>query len=373
MRKAALIFCLVFCSSLALAGNGLLEINQTCATQTGCFPGDAAGFPVEITTPGSYLLTSNLDLSAHPDTIAISISSDGTSLNLGGFSIIGDITCTGSGATLSCPTGAGTGILASGVGANIHNGTVRNFSRFGIAGTGDGGRIHDVYVRHNGSVGISVTTEGIFNRVVVQENNSVGLNAGNQSVVMNSIAKGNAGNGFDLGARSVINGSTSYGNGGAGFVLSLESRYGQNNTSNFNVDPDLCGQGECTHLRRYYLTPVSVNADMVRQACIGGFRPAAAYELLQYNHLHFDRILADDGATLVGGPPTTITSWAHGTNQEGALDCNNWTETDMGSSGGSMRLNNTVDWGNAGETGSPWTFQLRPCSVDGPVWCIEND
>ncbi len=32
----------------ALAVDGVLEINHTCATQTGCFSGDTAGYPVTI-------------------------------------------------------------------------------------------------------------------------------------------------------------------------------------------------------------------------------------------------------------------------------------------------------------------------------------
>ncbi len=43
----------------AFATDGVLEINQTCAVQTGCFAGDTAGFPVEIDVAGSYRLTSN--------------------------------------------------------------------------------------------------------------------------------------------------------------------------------------------------------------------------------------------------------------------------------------------------------------------------
>jgi hypothetical protein len=37
----------------ALAVDGVLEINQTCAEQTGCFTGDAAGFPVTISASGA--------------------------------------------------------------------------------------------------------------------------------------------------------------------------------------------------------------------------------------------------------------------------------------------------------------------------------
>ena len=48
----------------ALAVDGVLEINQACAVNTGCSTGDTAGFPVTISTSGSYRLTSNLESNA---------------------------------------------------------------------------------------------------------------------------------------------------------------------------------------------------------------------------------------------------------------------------------------------------------------------
>ena len=58
-----------------LAGDGVLEINQTCAVETGCFSGDGPGFPVTIdgTAGKSYRLTGDLDLTALAETTAISI------------------------------------------------------------------------------------------------------------------------------------------------------------------------------------------------------------------------------------------------------------------------------------------------------------
>ncbi len=41
----------------AYASDGVLEINQACAVNTGCFPGDDPGFPVTVVQPGSYSLT----------------------------------------------------------------------------------------------------------------------------------------------------------------------------------------------------------------------------------------------------------------------------------------------------------------------------
>ena len=60
MRSLLTPFLLFALATPALAVDGVLEINQTCAVQTGCFAGDSPGFPVTITQPGSYRLTSNL-------------------------------------------------------------------------------------------------------------------------------------------------------------------------------------------------------------------------------------------------------------------------------------------------------------------------
>ena len=48
----------------ALAADGVDEINQTSALAGGITPGDAAGFPITLTEPGSYVLTSNLSVPA---------------------------------------------------------------------------------------------------------------------------------------------------------------------------------------------------------------------------------------------------------------------------------------------------------------------
>ncbi len=63
----------------ALATDGVAEINHTCATQTGCFSGDTAGYPVTIGEAGSYLLTSNLIVpDKNTDGIKLSPSDVGT-------------------------------------------------------------------------------------------------------------------------------------------------------------------------------------------------------------------------------------------------------------------------------------------------------
>jgi len=48
MRSISIPLLVLFLAMPARASDGVLEINQTCAIQTGCFAGDTAGFPVTI-------------------------------------------------------------------------------------------------------------------------------------------------------------------------------------------------------------------------------------------------------------------------------------------------------------------------------------
>ena len=68
MRSMLILLLFLTLTAPALASDGVIEINQTCAVQTGCIDnsggiGDTPGFPVTIEIPGSYVLTSNLVVS----------------------------------------------------------------------------------------------------------------------------------------------------------------------------------------------------------------------------------------------------------------------------------------------------------------------
>lgn len=93
-------------SGSAFASDGVLEINQTCAVQTGCFAGDTAGLPVTISASGSYRLTSNLVV---PDenTDGIVVDTENVSIDLAGFEIRGVVVC--SEPPIACLPNAGTG------------------------------------------------------------------------------------------------------------------------------------------------------------------------------------------------------------------------------------------------------------------------
>jgi hypothetical protein len=85
-RLAMLCLAGIFAMSPSAYAREVVFITQAKAMAGNVTPGDAPGFPVSITRPGSYRLTSNL---RSPSGVAIEIAADNVSLNLNGFSIIG--------------------------------------------------------------------------------------------------------------------------------------------------------------------------------------------------------------------------------------------------------------------------------------------
>jgi hypothetical protein len=254
----------------ALASDGVLEINQACAVNGGCFDGDAAGFPVTITQSGSYQLTGNLDLT-DVNLTAILITAQDVSLDLGGFTISGPTVCNGF--PPSCaPLGSGVGIEASGFNRrniSIKNGTIRGTGSDGVllqnssvvehlrvlgtgghgiaAGAGsritasvaeqnaaDGisviaGRalIADCFVSLNGGDGIRVGESGILSGNVMNSNGDDGIDAAAANSVTGNNARSNVGDGIVVGVGSTVIGNTSLLNTGFGMVLS-SAGYAQN-------------------------------------------------------------------------------------------------------------------------------------------------
>lgn len=111
----------------AAAGDGVIEINQTCAVQTGCFAGDTVGFPVTIDQPGSYRLSSDLIAGAAAVVGVIDIQSDFVTLDLGGFQVVGDNLCLGNppAQNLLCTGGFVDAIRSTGMlGVEVRHGSV---------------------------------------------------------------------------------------------------------------------------------------------------------------------------------------------------------------------------------------------------------
>ena len=107
-----------FVPMTVFAVDGVVLINQA-TRQRDVTPGDTAGFPVTISQPGSYKLSSNLTI-ADPFGTVIQITADDVTLDLNGFTIQGPSVCNGHGstATTTCTvsntesTGIDAGTLA---------------------------------------------------------------------------------------------------------------------------------------------------------------------------------------------------------------------------------------------------------------------
>jgi len=180
------------------SAEGRIEINQTRALAGGVTPSDTPGFPVTIDTAGSYVLTGDLDV---PTTTAsaIRVLADDVTLDLNGFTLRGQVTCTGSGAAISC-TSATSGV--AGVRANGYTGTtVRN------------GHIRGFYY------GVWLDDECAIERVVSTSNETHGFFSDRHCRIRYDAAVRNGGNGFDTDRGNVLFGNVAADNGGTGIRM----------------------------------------------------------------------------------------------------------------------------------------------------------
>jgi hypothetical protein len=170
----------------AQAVDGVREINQACATTTGCFTGDTPGFPVTITQSGSYRLTSRLQR-PNAATHGIQISTVDVTIDLNGFEVIGGTSC--SGIPVSCSfTGAGRGIT---VDADfVTHVAVRNG-----------------FVRGSGATGIHLGQESLVENVRVAANGGDGIRVADLSHVLRCEASENGGRGIATLSRAILEGN----------------------------------------------------------------------------------------------------------------------------------------------------------------------
>lgn len=219
-------------AAIALAGTSVLAqttFDQTKALAGGSLPGDTAGFPVTISQPGSYKLTSNLNVPAGLN--GIEITAPNVTLDLNGFSISGPTVCTGSVAwDIVCQQGVVTmGIKSNEQATVIRNGSVQGFNTgvgLGTDGTRGGYRVEDVIAMRNTLVGINMMG-GTGLRLQASYNGHTGIEL-RESMAIDSTSSYNKARGFGL-SDSVVRGVRAYGNlyglvqgyGKAGFEASF--------------------------------------------------------------------------------------------------------------------------------------------------------
>ncbi len=192
MRRLAAALLLLTLPHPALAGDGALEINQTCAITTGCFPGDIPGFPVSIPVgaPRSYRLTS--DLSAGTSN-GIEVRTDDATIDLGGFRIKGPRPCTG-----SCPIlGTNTGVFGLSTGLTVINGSIVGFDHDGVT-LGISGIARSLHVHDNRRDGIWGREGCLIEDSSVHDNGDDGIVATFGCLVRGNAVRSNGGYGLRL-------------------------------------------------------------------------------------------------------------------------------------------------------------------------------
>ncbi len=249
-RTATLI--LLLCLAALPAGSeGRLEINQVCAFGGGCFPGDTPGFPVQITSQNSYVLTSNIIASSAAQAIDIQVG--GVTIDLAGFSIgpcvnVGQL----------CPTLQVADAIAGPTSndVTIRNGVIQNFRGSGVV------------------LGRRAHVEGL----VILNNDEDGLRVLQNSVVLNNRISFNEGTGASLGAGTIWGGNVLVSNGtdvsGNAYATARNSCSG-----------DPCG---LPRGRRFYLSSTQGVCDDAHTLCDEGFRLATGLDLEDPSSLQYD-------------------------------------------------------------------------------------
>ena len=208
----------------AAAVDGVIEINIPIAVKggiNGSLTDDPPGYPVRITSSGSYRLTGNLaTISATGD--LIEIGAQGVEVDLNGFSLIGANTCGGGfGTSVTCTAnGTGRGVFSSFDGVVVRNGTIRGMGGSGVVLDGLNSRVEHVFAKSNGERGISLGFTGSVSDSHAFLNRTQGIQAQDSAQVRGCTTERNGGTGIQTGPNSSVSGSVANGNEGSGITCS---------------------------------------------------------------------------------------------------------------------------------------------------------
>jgi hypothetical protein len=231
------------------AVDGVILIEPSRVARGSITPGDAPGFPVTISQPGSYRLAGNLRVS-DMITTAIEITADNVTLDLNGFSIIGPNVCTPN--PTMCNQGGGVGVHAGSFstgtiapsGVRVMNGTVRGMGFHGIRLSGEGTVVEKVHATNNGGPGIVVGIGSVIDSTAILNGTSAGIIG---AIVRGCISSKNATSGIFLRPGGVAMGNTATSNGGFGIDASCPgSIVGNTAVGNQLGNIRTQGPGTCT-------------------------------------------------------------------------------------------------------------------------------
>jgi hypothetical protein len=208
-RVVLSLFALVIAGSVAtvFAVDGVILIDQNRALAGNVTPGDAPGFPVSITQPGSYRLSGNLTVPA--DVSGIAIQAAHVTLDLNGFRIAGD----GTGGLFGVVTGTNFANLSF-PGIAVRNGTITRFSTgvfLPAFAPNDSSEVTQIRASDNFLIGISVGRNSTVSGNTATGNN-LGIRAGEHSTVTGNTSSGNQETGIAVDCPSSVVGNTAAGN-----------------------------------------------------------------------------------------------------------------------------------------------------------------
>jgi hypothetical protein len=137
-------------------------IDQAKALAGGVSAGDSAGYPITINQPGHYKLMGNLSVPG--GVIGIAVNANDVTIDLNGFSITGQVTCTGF-SNVNCSQTAGHGINGSPAQRmSVRNGSVAGFGY--CVYTAQGARVSDLSLGHC-YVGLVANYGSVATRIAV--------------------------------------------------------------------------------------------------------------------------------------------------------------------------------------------------------------
>jgi hypothetical protein len=375
----------------SLASDGVLEINETCAYLTGCFPGDAPLLPVTITAEGKYRLTSNLPVGGANVTAIEVAHGPAVDIDLNGFVIQGIASCLGIPATSCGPAGSGVGV-SGGNDVSVHDGTIRGMGNDGIRLSWSA-HVENVNVVFSVGAGIRVGQGSLVRGSMVASNGGRGISADLEARILDNLVSGNGLAGIHA-LSGVVTNNSSARNGGLGGEFDSPSGFDvkvafsgnsfERNTAGSvaggaATGGNVCDDGRCTRdgARRYYLTPTFYTGVAAINACATGFHMAALSEL-HGNALRYDLSLGthtpfDQGS----GAPRGAAGWVRTgaflsippSVGIGAANCEGWSSP---SGVGTYVMWGGTLWGNAASVVSPWSADTAPCASPLSVWCVED-
>ena len=203
----------------AIASTNCTQLNQ-----------QSASFPITISAPGCYVLTSNLTGTSGLNGIVIQVGD--VTLDLNGFAMIGEL-------------GASTnGIQALGGTQNIEirNGTVTGWGGFGIdILSAPNSQLKDLRVANNGLNGLQIGSDSLVTDCTAQDNLGIGMFVAGGSTVINCTSSSNESDGIVTGLFSTIRSCTTRFNTGDGIRTGTSTVSGCTSTRNLGDGIEVSG------------------------------------------------------------------------------------------------------------------------------------